>query len=283
MTEELEIRKEQLPAIEILEIELLKMDQVPCPVIHRFGPGIYIREVTVPAGTVAIGHYQKYEHMNVFLHGRVSMFNDDGSMTELCAPMIFVGKPGRKIGYVHEDMVWLNIYSTNERDVETLEKTFLDKSPAWEFMNKLRENQALKAIGDIEDYRKLLTEYRLSEETVRAQTENEDDQIPMPLGNYKIAMASSHIEGSGIFATCPIESGEIIAPARIDGKRTPVGRYVNHSRKPNAQMIEFNGDIYLVALTEINGCRAGFLGEEITTDYRSNLKLIGVKPCPESQ
>ena len=84
--------------IEGLEKTFLEEPQVACPVIHRFGPGVYIREVSIPQGTIAIGHKQKHEHLNVFLKGRVSMFNEDGSISQLKAPMIFVGKPGRKIG-----------------------------------------------------------------------------------------------------------------------------------------------------------------------------------------
>ena len=33
-----------------LEKEMLEMPQADCPVAHHFGPGIYIREVTLPAG-----------------------------------------------------------------------------------------------------------------------------------------------------------------------------------------------------------------------------------------
>ena len=266
--------------LEDLENKLLKFDQVDAPVIHRFGPGIYIREVKIPGGTFAIGHYQKYEHMNIVLKGRVTMLNNDGTTFDLIAPMIFIGKPGRKCGYIHEDVIWLNIYSTNETDVEILEKTYLDKSPAWQQANKLKENERGKQVTDIDDYHKLLSEFGFTEKEIRAQTEDESDQIPMPLGGYKIMVSNSSIEGKGVFATAKIESNEIIGPARIGGKRTPIGRYVNHSVKPNAKMFDSNGDIYLVSLTEINGCKGGFLGEEITTDYRANLKLIGrVKKC----
>ena len=34
--------------IEKVESHLLDLPQVECPVVHHFGPGIYIREVTLP-------------------------------------------------------------------------------------------------------------------------------------------------------------------------------------------------------------------------------------------
>ena len=101
-----------------------------------------------------------------------------------------------------------------------------------------------------------------------------DDQIPMPFGNYKIMMANSKIDGKGIFATGNIEINEIIAPARINGKRTFVGRYTNHSKNVNAIMVlRDNNDIDLVAKKTIKGCQGGNLGEEITIDYRQALSL----------
>ena len=71
-----------------------------------------------------------------------------------------------------------------------------------------------------------------------------------------------------------IDVNELIAPARLDGQRTPAARYINHSRMPNADaaMTE-TGDIYLFALRPIAGCRGGQLGEEITIDYRRFLNL----------
>lgn len=281
-SQEIVITDTQLP-IDLLEKKMLEFDQVDCPVIHRFGPGVYIREVTIPAGSIAIGHYQKCEHVNVFLKGKITMLNDDGSTIDLEAPMIFNGKPGRKCGYIHEDVVWLNIYPTNETDVETLENTYLDKSQSWKDAHILKDNEIIKRLVDVDDYQKLLNEFGFTEEQARSQSENEIDQIPMPLGSYKIAISNSKIEGKGVFATAKIEAEEIIGPARLNGKRTPIGRYVNHSVSPNAKMVDFNGDMYLVASMNIDGCKGGYLGEEITTDYRENLKLIGVNKCLELQ
>jgi hypothetical protein len=36
--------------VERIESIGMNYPQAPCPVIHRFGPGVYIREVKIPAG-----------------------------------------------------------------------------------------------------------------------------------------------------------------------------------------------------------------------------------------
>lgn len=114
--------------IELVEGQFLDMPQVECPVVHSFGPNVYMRQVTIPAGTIAIGHHQNFEHVNIFVKGKVSMRNEDGSVTTLTAPMTFIGSPGRKIGYIHEEVVWINVYSTNETEIEKLEAHYLTKS-----------------------------------------------------------------------------------------------------------------------------------------------------------
>ena len=262
-------------AVASLEVEMLKHEQADCPVYHHFSPGLYVREVNLPAGIVAIGHRQKTEHLNVFLQGRVTIVNDDGSTSELKAPMLFTGKPGRKIGYIHEKVVWLNIYPTEETDVETLESMFLEKSENWNNAHL----EKIERIADREDYKQAIKEYGFTEDVVRSQSENKDDQIDFPPGTYNVAVYDSCIEGRGLFATADIKTGNEIAIARINGFRTPAGRYTNHSMNPNAMMAIEGNDIYLVATKNIAGCKGGELGEEITVNYRDTLNMLGVKKC----
>lgn len=248
--------------IEKLEGEMLRLQQGACGVRHWFVNGLYVRELTVPAGTYAIGHEQRFEHFNVFLKGCVEMIMDDGSTRVLRAPMIFIGQPGRKIGYVHEDMVWINVFPAANRDVEALEAQYFKKSKTF--------SGHMKALSH--DYPKLLNDLGVSEETVRAQSENEEDQIPFPNGAYKVKVGRSRIEGMGLIATGDIAAGEPIALARICGKRTPAGRYTNHSDTPNARMIPSGDKIVLVAIRHISGSVGGMDGEEITVNYRESVE-----------
>jgi hypothetical protein len=272
------VRELSLPE---LEEKMLTLAQADCPVIHRFSPGLYIRELFLPEGVFAIGHRQRYEHLNLFLRGRMMMLHEDGRTEELAAPMIFTGKPGRKMGYVMEDTVWLNIYPTNiypttETDVAKLEETFLDKSDQWRAAYMDRLNRMGKRVADNRDYAVMLAELGVDGARVRAESENIHDQIPMPDGDWKFIVADSAIEGRGVFATADVAAGEEIGPARINGMRTPLGRYVNHAAVPNAVMEAASGDVYLRALVPLSGAKGGYPGDEITTDYRNNFKLRGL-------
>jgi hypothetical protein len=248
---------------------MLKLPQVACPVRHMFAPGQYIRELCMPAGTVSIGYRQRFAQLNVIVKGRCRLRNDDGTYTELAAPMVYVGPPGRKMGIVLEDIQWLNIYATEETDVEKLEAYFLDKTPDPRLQALLLTMQPQD-----DDYQAMLIELGVSEAQVRAQSEDPSNQCPFPHGTYCVKVGASRIQGQGLIATADIKAGDFAAPALWDGKRTPAGRYINHAHQPNAEMVEGGpGRVWVRALRDIAGCRGGQDGEEITVNYRQAVAI----------
>lgn len=274
------LAKIQKMNIKDIESEMLKHEQIECPVIHRFGPGVYIREVKLYAGSVVVGHHQNFEHQNIFLQGKMTLLMD-GDAKEIKAPMMFVAGPGRKIAYIHEDCVFLNIYPNieNEQSIGKLEEKFLTKSEEFS-ISESQKNSLLIGMTeqDRKDYNLVLNSIGLTDEQAKKISEKTDDLIELPYGAWKIKIAKSPIEGLGLFATSDLDDNENIAPAKINGKRTMAGRYANHSANPNAKRImKNNGDIDLVAIKKIQGCRGGFDGQEITVDYRDLMSFNNLR------
>jgi hypothetical protein len=114
--------------VETLLSHTLTLPQVDCQTNHYFGPGIYIREMTIPAGSLIIGKPHRKEHMCVMLQGKMIFVSADGEKKELVAPLTFVGGPGRKIAYILEDTVFQNILATDETDIEVLENMLVDNT-----------------------------------------------------------------------------------------------------------------------------------------------------------
>jgi hypothetical protein len=104
------------------------IQQIKCEEKHHFGPGLYIKEITMPAGSVIVGKHHKVEHLCNMMSGRMIIVNPDGSRYELIAPMTFMAKPGRKVAYIIETVIFQNIYSTDETDIKKLENMFVDNS-----------------------------------------------------------------------------------------------------------------------------------------------------------
>ena len=112
--------------IEAMLPQLRAMPQVECIEKHHFGPGMYVKEVTMPAGSIIVGKPHKTEHLCILLQGKMKLVKEDGEVIELVAPATFVGKPGRKIAYIIETVVFQNIFATDETDVEKLEHMFVE-------------------------------------------------------------------------------------------------------------------------------------------------------------
>lgn len=273
--------------IEALEGAMLEEEQVDCPVTHEFAEGLYIRTVTMPVGILAIGHSHKIPCWNEMTNGCI-IIPEGKEIKMIRAPLSYVGSVGdRKIGFILDTVVWKNIWPNpdNERDIDVLEERYLDKSKASEGFQKRREFM-LDALAqqDRDDFLSMIDEYGLDEETIRQQSENEADQIPMPAGwALYTAVRKSAIEGRGLFLSWPLGPGDTVAPARLGGKRTPAGRYVNHSATPNCVFVKSGEDIHLVAARDISGCKGGDKGEELTVNYRQALALSGVFPKQEEE
>ena len=255
--------------------KMINMEQAECPVSHTFVGNSYIREINAKAGTFLVGHYQKTKHINMFVKGKVAMYEADGSFKILTAPMYFVGEPGRKVGYIIEDMTWINIYATAEKDINKIENQFLDKTIEAEIDFK---KVKIDHITDHVSYREVIDRLGFTEEEVQAMTGV--DNIIDVHGYYGYKVDNSDIHGQGVFATMSFMEGNNLGLMRTIKDRTVLGRYTNHSASPNAKAVMFdNGDIHLVATKPIKGCKGGQNGDEITVDYEHtfNLSTGGIK------
>lgn len=130
--------------IERVEAELLKLPQVEIPLTHRFAPGVYMREVMMPAGAFVIGHCHKTRHLNIISQGRATVMMD-GEVHEIVAPCVLTSEVNvRKVLYIHEDMIWATIHPTHETDLDKLEAELITKSPS--YMRHLEDLQELKKL-----------------------------------------------------------------------------------------------------------------------------------------
>lgn len=113
--------------VDQLEAAMVHLEETECPLIHRFTPGMYIREVFIPGGTLVTSKIHKTEHPFVLSKGRVSILID-GEIQVLEAPFCGVTKPGtRRVVYAHEDTVWLTFHATDKKTPEEVEDEIIEK------------------------------------------------------------------------------------------------------------------------------------------------------------
>lgn len=111
--------------IEHLESLILQKPQVETPTKHYFAPGLYAREMFIPAGTVLTGAVHKTEHLALFV-GDITVWTEQG-MQRLTGHHTFVSKPGAKrVGYAHADTWCTGFFPTDKTDVHEIEHDLVE-------------------------------------------------------------------------------------------------------------------------------------------------------------
>lgn len=111
--------------------EVMVGDNDVCPLKHSFSPGLYVREIFIPAGMVLTGKLHKHSHPNFLMKGKVKVFTEYEGMQVLEAPLSMISKAGTKrVIETTSDTVWVTVHlnPTNTQDLKELEKIVIADS-----------------------------------------------------------------------------------------------------------------------------------------------------------
>lgn len=128
--------------VEALERAMLTSPQTDCPVRHYFAPGVFAREITIPAGTILTGAVHKTENLAVLSAGVLSFLTDEGPKI-ISAPYVVTVKAGAKnCALALETAVFTNFFAnpTNETDIDKLIE-MLSESTAAELLGGAKNLQ----------------------------------------------------------------------------------------------------------------------------------------------
>lgn len=116
--------KRNREAIEALALTMLAMDceKLNCPLNHHFSGGVYIREITMPAGSSIVGKIHKTEHFNIITSGECKVFTADEGWKVRKSGDIFSSKSGvQKALKCTTDVTWLTVHIASEDDIGKIE------------------------------------------------------------------------------------------------------------------------------------------------------------------
>ena len=97
---------------------------------HTFADEIYVRQMSMGAGTLVVGAIHKHLHVWFLLTGNIYVVTEDAD-EEYIAPCYVVASPGTKrVIYAKEDSIFVNVHKnpTNTQDIEQLEKNIVAKN-----------------------------------------------------------------------------------------------------------------------------------------------------------
>jgi hypothetical protein len=151
----------------------------------------------MPAGAFVIGAMHKFCQLNMFLKGKLLVPDGNGEFIEISAPMTYTATAGQKVGYILEDVVWLDIHATDETDIPTLEDMLID------IPVQVKQIQKKKTLKQLIEPKK--NEYFPLTPEATKEFEFTDfvnpSCRPMPYGTYKFARGNKAVGEVGIFCT----------------------------------------------------------------------------------
>lgn len=131
------VTREEILELEALMVELAREQQpdleLGCtdalaPVKHHFAPGLYAREIFLPAGLRIVGKIHKTSHLMTVCKGSGIIWNEFGSY-EFQAPTTHLTRPGAKnVVWTREDTVIVTYHPTNLTSVADIEREIIAQS-----------------------------------------------------------------------------------------------------------------------------------------------------------
>jgi hypothetical protein len=105
-----------VPSIDEIENAIVdNFELTECPLRHWFPGPLYVREITMPAGSIITSKIHKYQSPFTISKGKVSVYTDGEGVETFEAPYTGITKPGtRRVLYIHEETVWTTYHHNPE-------------------------------------------------------------------------------------------------------------------------------------------------------------------------
>lgn len=116
--------------LNLLELEMLKYPTRELPLIHRFTPGLYIREILMPKDTLLTSVKHLTTHPFFIMKGDVSVWYHDAPVQRYRAPYTGITQAGtRRLLFAHEDTIWTTVHVTDLQDPDEIVKSVAETNP----------------------------------------------------------------------------------------------------------------------------------------------------------
>ena len=114
-----------------LKDDLLALgDTAELPVEHEFAKGMYLRKLFIKKGTLLIGKIHRKECINIVAKGDISVLTETGSLRVREGYTVVSPAGIQKLGLAHEDTIFINVFLTNETDIDKIEEEIACESYA---------------------------------------------------------------------------------------------------------------------------------------------------------
>ena len=112
---------------------ITQFEPADCPLEHSLPDGMYVRKITMPAGSIIVSRIHKFDNPFFITKGKLSVVSENEGIVEYTAPFMGITKPNtRRILFVHEETDWTTVHLNPEniRDIPEIENrlTYMKQS-----------------------------------------------------------------------------------------------------------------------------------------------------------
>lgn len=245
------LAKRDIDRIVQLEEAGKKLPQADLRLVDRFVGALYVRQIIIPAGVMITSRVYKRTYVDIMISGNITITDTNGTY-DLKGYNVLEGTAGRKrVGFAHEDTIWLTVHDCVDIKTDDPESDI-----SFETLDQYQEHRCeIAKIG----YQRFQTESKLLTADTQKATDNAVTEVT---GDFTVY--DSPIHGKGIFAKRRFVSGECVGRVEIDGNKTTLCQYLNHSDYPNA--IIYNSELIVTQPMDT--------GHELTVNYSHNERLF---------
>ena len=112
--------------VERLQAQMAAMPQAELVTEHQFSPGMYMRKLYRPAGTLIVGKVHKEPHFFLCAKGEIIAWTENG-MKRLQAGDVVESKPGTKrVTLAVTDAIGITIHRTDKTDLDEIEAELIE-------------------------------------------------------------------------------------------------------------------------------------------------------------
>lgn len=127
--------------IQQFQAVLSSMPQVELPTEHFHLPGVYIRKMSMVAGTTLVGKVHRAPHMFICAAGEIVVVDTTGRHVMRAGDVVESPAGTKRAIHATVDSVCINVHRTDEVDLDKIEEELIepDHSARFNAFNRLKE------------------------------------------------------------------------------------------------------------------------------------------------
>lgn len=114
--------------IAALRHRMSEIEQVEIRHEESLAYGLYTRTIFIPKGVLLLGKIHKKPCVNIVLSGDISIATETGEIRVQAGYMVTSPAGMQKVGFAHEDTVFVNVFRTDETDIAKIEDDLIAES-----------------------------------------------------------------------------------------------------------------------------------------------------------